>query len=99
MYNFHKIKDFKSVIVTVDPFETFRIISMGITQCVSLLAKSMTAEQDEQLKKFRFVLLFHQEPENIVSRLCSFTYIKAPVLAKHLSEYTNQELMNIIKPP
>ncbi|MBV6479597.1 MAG: hypothetical protein HGGPFJEG_02383 [Ignavibacteria bacterium] len=99
LYNFHKIQDFKSVIVTTDPFETLRIISMGITQSVSLLAKSMTAEQEEQLKKFRFVLLFHLEPENIVSRLSSFTYIKAPVLSKQLSEYTNQELMNIIKPP
>ena len=99
LYNIHKIKDFKSVIVTTDPFETLRIISMGIPQTVSLLAKSMTAEQEEQLKKFRFVLFFHPEPENIVSRLSSLTYIKAPVFSKHLSEYSNQELMDIIKSP
>lgn len=98
LYNFHKIKDFKSVIVTTDPFDTLRIISLEIPQTVSLLAKSMTAEQEEQLKKFRFVLLFHPEPENIVSRLSSSTYIKAPVLSKPLREMSNQELFTIISP-
>jgi len=59
LYNFHKLKDFKSVVVTTDPFETLRIISIGIPQSVSLLAKSMTNEQEEALRKFRFILLFH----------------------------------------
>lgn len=99
LYNLCKMKDFKSVIVTTDPFDTLRIVSIGITQVVSLLAKSMTAEQEEQLKKFRFVLLLHPEPENIVSRLSSSTYIKAPILSKPLQELSDQELLNIIKPP
>lgn len=98
LYNVHKINDFKFVIVTTDPFDTLRIISLGIPQAVSLLAKSMTTEQEEQLKKFRFVLLFHPEPENIVSRLSSSTYIKAPVLLKPLQEYSDQELFTIISP-
>lgn len=98
LYNFHKIQDFKSVIITTDPFETLRIITMGIPQTVSLLAKSMTAEQEESLKKFRFVLLFHPEPENIVSRLSASVYIKSPVLSKPLHEYSNQELLEMIKP-
>lgn len=84
LYNGHKISDFKSVIVTTDPFETLRIISLGVSQAVSLLAKSMTNEQEELLTKFRFILLFHPEPENIVNRLSSSTYIKAPVLSKPL---------------
>lgn len=97
VYNLHKIKDFKSVIVTTDPFDTLRIITLGFPQAVSLLAKSMTAVQEEQLRKFRFVLLLHPEPENIVSRLASMTFIKAPTLTKPLSEYSNQELNEIIK--
>jgi len=98
LYNAHKISDFKSVIVTTDPFETLRIISQGISQAVSLLAKSMTNNQEELLKKFRFILLFHPDPENIVNRLSSSTYIKAPMLSKPLQEYSDQELMNFIKP-
>ena len=99
LYNVFRLKDTKSAIVTVDPFDALRIISLGMPQVVSLLANSMTAEQEEQLKKFKYILLFHAEPENIVNRLYSTCFIKAPLLVKPLQEMTNQELMNIIKPP
>lgn len=99
LYNVFRLKDTRSVIVTVDPFDALRIISMGMQQVVSLLTNSMTAEQEEQLKKFKYILLFHTEPENIVHRLYSTSFIKAPVLVKPLQELSNQELMNVIKPP
>ena len=99
LYNVFRVEDTKSVIVTVDPFDALRIISMGMSQVVSLLANSMTAEQEEQLKKFKYILLFHNEPENIIHRLYSSSFIKAPVLSKPLQELSNQELMNVIKPP
>ena len=99
LYNVFRVIDTKSVIVTVDPFDALRIISMGMQQVVSLLANSMTVEQEEQLKKFKYILLFHTEPENIVNRLYSTSFIKAPVLNKPIQEMSNQELMNIIKPP
>lgn len=98
LYNVFRVIDTKSVIVTVDPFDALRIISMGIQQVVSLLANSMTAEQEEQLKKFKYILLFHNEPENIVNRLYFTSFIKAPVLSKPLQEMSNQEVMNLIKP-
>lgn len=98
LYNFNSIRDFKSVVVTIYPFETLRIIYLGITQSVSLLANSMTADQESQLKRFRFVLLFHPEPDNIVSRLSQVVYIRAPLLSKHIQEYSHEELMKIIKP-
>lgn len=99
LYNVFRVKDTKSVIVTVDPFDALRIISMGMPQVVSLLANSMTVEQEEQLKKFKYILLFHTEPENIINRLYQTSFIKAPLLVKPLQEMTNQELMNVIKPP
>lgn len=98
LYNVFRATDTKSVIVTVDPFDALRIISMGMQQVVSLLANSMTAEQEEQLKKFKYILLFHTEPENIVQRLYSTSFIKAPTLLKPLQEMSNQEVMNVIKP-
>lgn len=98
VYNFHKISDTKYAILTIDPFDTLRIISLGLPNAVSLLASSMTAEQEEQLKKFKYILLFHPEPENIVNRLYQTSFIKAPILVKPLQEMSNQELMNTIKP-
>lgn len=99
LYNAFRVKDTKSAIVTVDPFDALRIASLGLKQVMSLLANSMTAEQEEQLKKFRYILLFHKEPENIVNRLFQTSFIKAPVLSKPLMGMTDNELMKMIKPP
>lgn len=99
LYNAFRLTDTKSAIVTVDPFDALRIASLGLKQVVSLLANSMTAEQEEQLKKFKYILLFHKEPENIVNRLYQTSFIKAPVLLKPLMEMTDNELMKMIKPP
>jgi hypothetical protein len=98
LYNAFRLKDNKSLIVTVDPFDALRIISFGYEHVVSLLAHSMTTEQEEELKRFGFILLFHKEPGNIVNRLFSTSYIKAPVLSKPLKEFSDEELMNLIKP-
>ena len=98
LYNAFRLNDTKSAIVTVDPFDALRIASMGFKQITALLANSMTAEQEEQLKKFKYILLFHKEPENIVNRLYTTSFIKAPVLSKPLKELTDQELIQLIKP-
>ncbi len=98
LYNVFRIKDTKSAIVTVDPFDALRITSLGVQQTVSLLANSMTAEQEEQLKKFKYILLFHNEPINIVNRLYQTSFIKAPVLIKQLHQMSDSELLNLIKP-
>lgn len=98
LYNAFRVKDTKSVIVTVDPFDALRIISNGVLQVVSLLANSMTSEQEEQLKKFKYILLLHIDPENILNRLYRTSFIKAPILLKQIQEMTNQELMYVIKP-
>jgi hypothetical protein len=98
LYNAFRLTEKKSVIVTTDPFDALRIVSMGFKQVVSLLANSMTTEQEEQLIKFQNILLFHKEAGNIVNRLCLTSFIKAPVLSKPLKELTNKELINLIKP-
>jgi DNA primase len=98
LYNVHKVKDTKSVIVTTDPFDALRIISLGFKQTVSLLAKSMTSEQEQELKKYRYILLFHNEPANIVNRLFESSFINAPVLSKTLKELSDQNILNLIKP-
>jgi hypothetical protein len=98
LYNAHRLQDAKLVIVTVDPFDALRLVELGFKQVASLLANSMTAEQEEQLKKFKYILLFHNEPENIVKRLYSNSFVKAPVLSKHLKEMSDTELLNLINP-
>ena len=54
----------------------------------------MTADQEFVLKKFRFVLLFHPEPENIINRLSSSIYTKTQKLEKSLLKYSNAEILN-----
>ena len=98
LYNANRVKDTKSIVVTVDPFDALRIVSQGITQVTSLLANSMTSEQEEQLTKFKYILLLHPEPLNIVNRLYQTSFIKAPVLSKPLMEMTDIDLIHLIKP-
>jgi hypothetical protein len=98
LYNAHRLQDIKSIIVTVDPFDALRIASLGFKQVASFLANSMTAEQEEQLKKFKYILLFHKEPENVVKRLYNTSFIKAPVLSRPIKEMSDEELMDKIKP-
>ena len=98
LYNTHKLENTKSIIVTVDPFDSLRLVTLGFKQVVTLLANSLTAEQEEQLKRFKYILLFHKEPQNIVTRLHATSFIKAPVLFKPIQEMSNQELTNLIKP-
>lgn len=96
LFGVYKLKDTKSVIVTVNPFDALKIVSMGFKQVVSLLANSMTTEQEEQLKRFKYILLFHKEPENIVNRLYKTSFIKAPVLSQNICDMTEEELHNCI---
>lgn len=98
LYNAFRVKDPKSVIMTVDPFDALRIASLGFKQVVSLLANSMTSEQEGQLKKFRYILLFHPKPENIVNRLYTNSFIKAPILNVPLREIPDHQLLKLIKP-
>lgn len=98
LYNAFRLKDTKSLIITTDPFDALRISNNGIMQVASILGNSMTVEQEEHLKKFKYILLLHHEPVNIVNRLYQTSFIKAPVLSKALKEMSDQELMKIIKP-
>lgn len=98
LYTSHRLQNNKDVIVTVEPFDVIRLVSLGFTQVASLLANSMTSEQEEQLKKFKYILLFHKEPENIIKRLYNTSFIKAPVLSKPLKEMSDMELRNLISP-
>ena len=98
LYNLHRIIDKKAVIVTADPFDALRIISLNIKNVVSLVSNSMTAEQEQVLKQFKYIVIFNKAPENIVNRLCSSTFVKAPLLSKPVKELLDQELKTLIKP-
>lgn len=97
LYNINNVIDKNFVIVTTDPFDTLRIVSLGFSDVVSLLANSMTAEQEEELKKFKNILFLHKEPDNIISRLRSSCFIKAPVFLKPIKEMLDEELKVIIR--
>ncbi|MBX7047119.1 MAG: hypothetical protein K1X86_14915 [Ignavibacteria bacterium] len=98
LYNSFKVINKDFVIVTVNPFDALRIISLGEKRVVSLLAKSMTNDQQEELRKFNQILLVHRNPENIVQRLSKYAFIKAIVFTKEIKELSDEELKNITCP-
>jgi len=79
LYNFHNVAERDEVIVTVSPFECLSHIALGFTNCVSLMARSMTDKQEQLLKRFDRIILLHPEPDNIVLRLAKKCFIMSPV--------------------
>lgn len=99
LYNRAKLNDTKSVIVTVDAFDALKIISQtGYKQVTSLLANSMTNEQEIELTNFKYILLLHPDPANIINRLYKTSFVKASVLLKPINEMSVKELIELIKP-
>ena len=99
LYNFHRAKEYNSVIVTMDPFDALWIISLGYKNTVSLVGQSMTTEQEQQLEHFEYILLLHKEPVNVVNRVFKKSYVKAPALEKQIQEMSDEEMYGIIKKP
>ena len=63
------------IILTVDIFSTITGIIEG-KKCCSLIGKTMTDIQAEQLSQFTSVVLVHPEPDNIVARLAKKSFVK-----------------------
>jgi hypothetical protein len=74
LYNPLKL-DGDEVTLTVDIFSCIENIKQGIPS-VSLIGKTMTDIQAEQLSRFTCVVLVHPEPDNIVARLARKTFVK-----------------------
>lgn len=64
-----------NVTLTISILETLDNIKNGIPS-VSLIGKTMTDIQAEQLSQFTSVVLVHPEPDNIVARLARKTFVK-----------------------
>lgn len=95
LFGSHRLKDKKYVIVTTDPFDMLKIASCGLLQVVSLLNDSMSEEQEEELRKYRYIYLLHPKPANIVARLFGSSFVHAPVLLKSIQEMTKDEIQKI----
>jgi hypothetical protein len=68
------------VIVTVSPFAVARIHSFGYTDVVGLIMPNMTEAQENLLKRYYHILLFHPQPQNVLTRLPKWAYVKAPLI-------------------
>lgn len=77
VYNLYRIKEEKSCILTVSPFEVIRLHRKGQKNAIALLSTSMSKEQEELLRRFDSILVMHPQPDNIIQRLSKFTYVKA----------------------
>lgn len=74
LYNPKKL-DSGGVILTVDLFTCLSLIARD-NPAVSLIGKTMTDIQAEQLSKFENILVVHPEPDNIIVRLSKVCYVK-----------------------
>lgn len=74
IYNAHRIMS-GEVYLTVSILDTIKLFSQG-TPSVSLIGKSMTETQAEQLSRFTSVILVHPEPDNILVRLAKKSFVK-----------------------
>jgi hypothetical protein len=78
LYNAHRVKG-EELILTVSIWETLEFIEEGIPS-VSLVGKTMTDTQAEQLSRFSRVVLVHPEPDNIVVRLAKKSFVRVSPL-------------------
>lgn len=95
LYGSYKLKDKKYVIVTIDPIDALKIASCGLLQVVSLLSDSMSKEQEEELKRYKYIYLLHPKPANIITRLYETSFVHAPVILKTVQEMTKEEIQKI----
>ncbi|MCE5251361.1 hypothetical protein LLG96_14195 [bacterium] len=91
IYNLYRQKK-DAVIVVVSVLEVVHLHSLGFPFVVGLMGKSATGTQLELLQKFKRILLLHPEPENIRNRLCEFSFVKTPKLAKPVLELTGEDV-------
>lgn len=98
LYNSYRLTDKKFVIVTTDPFDALRIISLGYKNVACLLAKTMTSEQELELKGYCTILLLHPQPENIINRLKDSCYVKAIALSRPVVDISEKEISEYCKP-
>jgi len=95
VYNIHKVEK-TFVIVVINTFDIFHLISLGYSNSVALMAKSMTDDQENVLKEFKHILLLHPEPENIINRLSKHLFIKALLLEKKVSELKAEDIKSFL---
>lgn len=91
LYNYNRLSS-QNVIVTVNPFDCLYLIGLGFSNTVSLVGKTMTARQENLLKRCSLITLFHDEPDNILLRLKRECYLKAPDIIKPLRNHSVEEI-------
>lgn len=97
VYNIHRCMEKTSVILVVNPLDALKVISFGWLQTVAILTPSMTKEQEEDLKRFKQILVIHKEPDNIAARLSNHSFVRKIIPPKELTSMTKEEFIEILK--
>jgi hypothetical protein len=77
LYNVHRTTAVE-VHLTVSIWETLEFIKRGLPS-VSLIGRTMTDKQAEQLVRYQRIIVHHSEPDNIVARLAKYSFVKASI--------------------
>ena len=89
-----KQENLKHCILVSDPFDCLYLRSIGFDYTFGLLASSMTATQEEDLKTFQRILLIHKDGENTANRLNRNCFVKYIKISKKITELNKEEVKN-----
>jgi len=98
LYNIHRVKESKEVILVINAFDALKLIEFGYSSVVALLGKTINEEQIEQLNQInniKNILIIHPEPENIIIRLSKIKFIKLYPISD-ISVFSKEEFISIL---
>ena len=65
------------IILVVSALECLHFINLGFPYTVASLGIGLTNAQEDLLKKFKRILVFHPEPQNTILRISKYCFCKA----------------------
>lgn len=71
-------------ILTKDPFAVLYLYQLGFPYAYSLMASNLSENQEEELKRFRRILLVDNFSDNVLRRLSNHAFVKMPNLSRGL---------------
>jgi hypothetical protein len=97
IYNIHNCLNQDTVILTVNPFQTVYLHSIGFKNSVSLLGETMTAIQEKMLTdNFSKILLLHNNPETITNRLIDKCFVKTYKTKHNFALYSTELIEKLL---
>ena len=101
LYNAHRLIEYKTIFLVINPLDAIKIISFGYPSVAALLGRTINEEQYQtllQLDKLEKIFLLHDEPDNLILRLSKIKYVKCCSLS-NIYKLSKEEFIKNLKQP